>query len=283
MNMEASTKQGLMKKQNEQKNNNLIEIVDQNGVETGVEMVLKQNIALLPESVATDRIKASAGFYISNRKDLMDLNKIGKLEMLYGVLKEAMLGLEAGTDYDIVPFRGKPTVVRGKNGWFKIVDLIKPAEIVRFTNNVVTKGDDFYFNPATEELRHTLNGVRGQKFEDIEGTYAYIKFQNGFEKTVYLSKEDLQQIRDMSPSGQSDYSPWNTNAVKMCKTKVVKELAKELCTLWSGRLTSVLNRIVESDEVSIKSIDEKGNIINDDSIYKEVPVIEAKEVSIDEL
>lgn len=281
--MEASTKQGLMKSKNEQKKNNLIEIVDQNGVETGVEMVLKQNIALLPESVATDRIKASAGFYISNRKDLMGLNNIGKLEMLYGVLKEAMLNLEAGTDYDILPFKGKPTVVRSKNGWFKIVDLIKPAEIIRFTNNVVTKGDDFYFNPATEELNHVLVGTRGQNFEDIEGAYAYIKFKNGFEKTVYLSKEDLKQIRDMSPSGNGEFSPWTTNAVKMCKTKVVKELAKELCTLWSGRLTSVLTQIVESDEVSIKSIDEKGNIINDDSIYKEPITVEAKEVSIDEL
>lgn len=281
--MEASTKQGLMKNKNEQKKNNLIEIVDQNGVETGVEMVLKQNIALLPESVATDRIKASAGFYISNRKDLMGLNNIGKLEMLYGVLKEAMLNLEAGTDYDIIPFKGKPTVVRSKNGWFKIVDLIKPAEIIRFTNNVVTKGDDFYFNPATEELNHVLVGTRGQNFEDIEGAYAYIKFKNGFEKTVYLSKEDLKQIRDMSPSGNSEFSPWTTNAVKMCKTKVVKELAKELCTLWSGRLTSVLTQIVESDEVSIKSIDERGNIINDDSIYKEPITVDAKEVSIDEL
>ena len=283
MSSAALTKQNLMNKQKNEKNNNLVEMVDQTGVETGVEMILNQNIALLPKSVATDRIKASAGFYISNRKDLMGLDKIGKLEMLYGVLKEAMLNLEAGVDYDIVPFKGKPTVVRGKNGWFKIVDLIKPDEIVRFTNNVVTAGDDFYFNPATEELTHVLNGPRGQKFEEIEGAYAYVKFKNGFEKTVYLSKEDLTLIRDMSPSGKSNFSPWQTNAVKMCKTKVVKELAKELCTLWSGRLTSVLTRIVESDEVSIKSIDEKGNIVNDDSVYKEPITVEAEEVSIDEL
>lgn len=58
----------------------------------------------------------------------MKLDKNGKLQMLYGVLKEAMLGLEASNDYDIIPFKGKPVVVRSKNGWFKIIDLIKPSE-----------------------------------------------------------------------------------------------------------------------------------------------------------
>lgn len=248
--------------------NNLVEMVDQSGVELGVEKLIQKNNALLPSNVSIDRIKNSAGFYISNRKDdLMKLDKEGKLAMLYGVLKEAMVGCEAGTDYDIIAFKNKPTIIRNKNGWFKIVDMIKPAEIIRFTNNVVVKGDEFSFNPVTEEIKHVPKAT-SDKYDDIEYAYAYIKFANGFEKTVVLSKKDLDSIKKVSPSGSTQYSPWNTMPIKMVKTKVVKELAKELVTLYSGKLNSVLNAAIESDEQVVAKVDEQGHIINDNTIYE---------------
>lgn len=270
----ANSKQELIDK----KNNNLVEIVDKSGVEFGVEKVLKQNIALLPNNTIIDRIKTSAGFYISNRKDLMDLSNEGKLQMLYGVLKEAMLGLEAGIDYDIVPFKGKPTICRKKEGYFKIIDMIKPAEIIKFVNNVITTGDEYSFNPVTGELIHEMHGERYQDFDNILGSYAYIKFANGFEATAFLTKEDLQHIKNTSPSGKTDYSPWNSQSLKMVKTKTVKELAKELCTLWSNKLNSMLFSAVNSDEISVKEVDSKGFIKNDDTIYKtsKEKVIEAE-------
>lgn len=270
-----SNKEGLMK----QKNNNLVEITNKAGVELGVDKVLKQNIALLPKNISTDKIKASAGFYISNREDLMSLSNIGKLQMLYGVLKEAMLGLEAGTDYDIVPFKEKPTICRKKEGYFKIIDMIKPAEIVKFVNNVITTGDKYNFNPATGELTHEMYGERYQDFDNIVGSYAYIKFANGFESTVFLSKEDLTKIKDTSPSGKSEFSPWNSQSIKMVKTKTVKELAKELCTLWGNKLNSVQFNAMNSDEVSIKNVNEKGFIENDNSIY-DTNIIDQSEENI---
>lgn len=275
--MKENNKQQLK----QQQENNLVEITNKSGVELGVEKVLMQNIALLPKNISTDKIKTSAGFYISNRKDLMNLDNTGKLQMLYGVLKEAMLGLEAGTDYDIVPFKNKPTICRKKEGYFKIIDMIKPAEIVRFVSNVITTGDEYEFNPVTGELKHEMYGERFQDFDNIIGSYAYIKFANGFEATTFLTKEDLEKIKDTSPSGKSEYSPWNSQSLKMVKTKTVKELAKELCTLWGNKLNSVQFNAVNSDEVSIKNLDEKGYIINDNSIYdgEIIEVNEEQEVS----
>lgn len=252
----------------ENEQNNMIALVDQNGVEKAMGMLIARNSSLLPDSVAIERIKNSAGFYVSNRKDLMTLNKEGKLQMLYGILKEAMVGCEAGTDFDIVPFKGKPVVIRKKDGWYKIIDMIKPAEIIRFTNNVVFKGDEYNFNPVTEELAHIMN-TTSDKYDDIVAAYAYIKFANGFEKTVFMSKKDIDAIRRVSPSANSSFSPWTTMPVKMVKTKVVKELAKELFTLYSGKLNYILANAVNSDEVSVSEIDNKGNIINDDKVYEQ--------------
>ena len=267
----------------EVENNNLIEIVDKSGVETAVGKLVEQNASLLPANAIAERIKNSAGFYISNREDLMALGRDAKLQMLYGVLKEAMVGCEAGADYDIIPFKGKPTVIRNKNGYFKIIDMVKPAEIVRFTNNVVFKGDEFEFNPVTEELKHILK-VTSDKYEDIEYAYAYIKFANGFEKTVVMSKKDLDTIRKVSPSANTQYSPWQTQPVRMVKTKVTKELAKELLTLFSGKLTANMVNAINSDEQVVSDVDKQGHIANDDTIYEagfeeKTP----KKVSLDEI
>lgn len=267
-----------------QENKNLVELVDQSGVETAIERLLVKNNSLLPDNVITDRIKNSAGFYISNRDDLMKLDGNGKLQMLYGVLKEAMVGCEAGVDYDIIPFKGKPTIIRNKNGWFKLIDMIKPAEIIRFTSNVIIEGDDYSFDPVTEQLTHKMNNT-SDKYEDIVGAYAYIKFANGFEKTIFMSKKDINAIKKVSPSGNTAFSPWTTMPMKMVKTKVTKELAKDLFTLFSGRVNSTLAKAIESDEVSVKNIDNQGHIIDDNTIYDvEATVVEeTKGVNLDEI
>lgn len=275
VNEEAKTKNELVKNEEE----NYVKIIDQTGVESAIEKLVMKNNSLLPENVAVERIKNSAGFYISNRKDLMDLDNSGKVNMLYGVLKEAMVGCEAGTDYDIIPFKNKPTIIRKKEGWFKIIDMIKPAEIVRFTNNVVFKGDEFEYNPVTEDIKH-IPKVTSDKYEDIEYAYAYIRFANGFEKTIVMSKKDLDSIRKVSPSASTSFSPWTTMPIKMVKTKVVKELAKELFTLFSGRVNSVLSQAINSDEQVVSRVDNKGHIVNDATIYEE----KAKEVhTLDEV
>ena len=270
---ELSNKNDLVQKQEQ----DYIKVVNQSGVEQGIENIIMKNNALLPNDVSIERIKNSAGFYISNRKDLMELDSSGKLQTLYGVLKEAMVGCEAGTDYDIIPFKGKPTIIRKKEGWFKIIDMIKPAEIVRFTNNVVFKGDEFSYNPVTEDIKH-IPKITSDKYDDIEYAYAYIRFANGFEKSVVLSKKDLDTIKKVSPSGNTAFSPWNTMPVKMVKTKVVKELAKELFTLFSGRVNSALSQAINSDEQAVNRVDNKGFIVNDATIYEEKETKSLKDV-----
>lgn len=260
----SNTKNELIEKEEQ----GYVKLIDQTGVESAVEKLVMKNNSLLPNNVAVDRIKNSAGFYISNKEDLLKLDNNAKMQMLYGVLKEAMVGCEAGADYDIVPFKGKPVVIRKKEGWYKIIDMIKPAEIIRFTSNVVFNGDEFEFNPVTEEIKHKPL-VTSDKYDDIEYSYAYIKFANGFEKTVILSKKDLDAIKKVSPSANSTFSPWTSMPVKMVKTKTVKELAKELFTLFSSRVNAVLSQVIESDESSINYINSKGYIVNDKKIYDE--------------
>lgn len=259
-----NTRQDLIKREEE----NMVQLMDQAGIESAIDKLISKNNSLLPANVAIERIKNSAGFYIANREDLMKLDKNAKLQMLYGIIKEAMVGCEAGTDFDIVPFKGKPVTIRKKEGWYKIIDMIKPAEIIRFTTNIIFSGDNYEFNPVTEELFHKKI-VDSDKYQDIEAAYCYIEFKNGFRKTIFMTKKDIDTIKKVSPSGNTSFSPWTTMPVKMVKTKCVKEMAKELFTLFSGKVNSVLAQAINSDENSVSNINKKGYIENDKIIYSE--------------
>ena len=126
-----------IEKQEEQ---GLIALVDQSGVELAMDKLMGKNNSLLPSNVAVERIKNSAGFYISNREDLMALPQKEKLSMLYGVLKEAMVGCEAGVDYDIVPFKNKYYVVKNSEDFVSYITELTEVDIngdlinVKFTN-----------------------------------------------------------------------------------------------------------------------------------------------------
>lgn len=261
--------------QNNQVSTNVIQmdLSTQNGVQQGVENIITKNASLMPENANTKRIINSAGFYIASCKhsdSLLKMNKEGKLQMLYGVLKEAMVGGEAGTDYDIITFKGKPTIMRKKEGWFKIIDMIKPGEIIRFTSGVFNIEDDIKFNPVTEELYGNFEDLLPVvTFADVGRSFAHIEFSTGFKMTVSMSREQMEQLKSKSPSGKSDFSPWNAFPSKMVETKITKELAKKLFTLFSKNLESHFKQAIMSDENYVESIDENGNVKTNNSIYNE--------------
>lgn len=263
--------------------NDVVIITNQRGVEEGMKLIINRNLALLPKTVNVQRIINSAGFYISNKPELLELDNKGKLNMLYGILKEAIVGNIAGEDFDIIVYGGKPVMSRTREGWFRIIELIKPADIVKFVLNVATTGDEIGYNPATETVYHTLHGERGQEYKDILGAYAYIKFSNGFEKSVYMTKDDLDFLKSKSPSANGSkphLSPWNNNSIRMVKTKVAKELAKELYSLFKGKLNRQCQQIAMLDEKPIKNVNLDGSITIDNIEPLKTPTIDTMPVEI---
>lgn len=267
--------------------NRYIEVMDQSGVEKALSKFIDNNKSLIPQFASMERIINAASFYIVNKPELMNMDKKNKLLMIYGVLNEAMLGNEAGGDYDILLFKGEPTISRNKDGWFKIIDLIKPADILRFTLGAPLKEDYVNFDPVTEDLTHRISEEQSKiSYDNIQGGYAHIEFANGFKKTIYMNKAQIDLIKSFSPGANGDkkeFTVWYKNPQKMVKTKAAKELAKELVTLFKGRLTSQMANAINSDELVVQRIDGKGNIITDNSIYNQEELIIQDDVIVETL
>ena len=81
---------------------------------------------------------------------------------------------------------------------------------------------------GSDKLSGTVR-LDGEKTSDeVIGYFAYFKLLNGYEKTLYISKEDITAYaKHYSPSFNSKYSPWQTEFDKMaCKTVLRQLISK---------------------------------------------------------
>ena len=71
--------------------------------------------------------------------------------------------------------------------------------------------------------------LNGERVSDvIVGYFAYFKLLNGYEKTFYMSKEEITKYAEYySPSYNSKFSPWQKEFDKMaCKTVLRQLISK---------------------------------------------------------
>jgi len=98
---------------------------------------------------------------------------------------------------------------------------------------------EFCLNNTTEwELRKNKN------IDDIVGYYAFFKLNNGFEKSLYMTKQEVTAHgKKYSQSFKKDYGLWVDSFDDMAKKTVLKQLLSK----W-GILSIEMQKAVESDQ-----------------------------------
>ena len=159
-----------------------------------------------------------------------------------------------------------------RSGYYKKINVleIKEGEIIK------------PFNQLTEEIEISLieDDEEREKAETI-GYYASYEYKNGFTKAIYWSKSKMENhAKKYSQAYRKDirektkYSFWSKNFDEMGK----KTMIRQLISKW-GILSASMQTAFESDMAVVGSDGSRDYV---DS--KEEPtIIEAKEVSIDEL
>lgn len=148
-----------------------------------------------PEKVAMECVKAAA----------LDLPLVKSLGYAY-----------------VVPYKGVPTFTIGYKGLIQLAQRTGQYQTIN--------ADKVYEGELTgsDKLSGTVR-LDGEKTSDeVIGYFAYFKLLNGYEKTLYISKEDITDYaKHYSPSFNSKYSPWQTEFDKMaCKTVLRQLISK---------------------------------------------------------
>jgi recombination protein RecT len=145
----------------------------------------------------------------------------------------AELGLDiSGTlgDAYVVPFSNKvqdqwrmtAQLIIGYRGLARLAR--QAGGVARIESNVVCENDEFDLVEGTE-FRLTYRKGRGERGKAV-GAYALVQFTDGSFQAEYMSRDDIEAVRNNSKSGKSP--AWVNHWGEMARKTVFRRLAKWL-------------------------------------------------------
>jgi recombination protein RecT len=227
-------------------------------------------------------LKEKSSAFISSVVDLYSTdNSLQKcdpqavaLECVKAALIDLPLVKSLGFAY-VVPYKNKPTFTIGYKGLIQLAQRTGQYKTINTGN--VYEGELL----GVDKLSGTpdLSGERTS--DNVIGYFAYFKLLNGYEKSTYMSKEDMIEYADnYSPSFQASIfldpkqngsTPWYKEFDKMAQKTLLRQLISKY-----GPMSVNMVKAIESDDVGKTPHQEVKENAN-----KTIIDVEATDVTVD--
>ena len=181
--------------------------------------------ALAPDIKGFDVQKLGQQLLLAASSNPQILN-CSKESILKSMMHAAELGLNiSGLQGDayIVPYKGTAQFLPGYRGLLRL--LRRSGNVKSIEANVVFEGEHFVNRSGTNpvfEHEPTSPSRRGE----LLGVYALVHYKDGGMDKAFLWKEEVDKIRDNSPSARSSSSPWHKWYNEMAKKTAIRALMK---------------------------------------------------------
>ena len=110
----------------------------------------------------------------------------------------------------------------GYKGFIQLAQ--RSGQVTRLNAGEIYESQYKGFNPLTEDLEVDMSAIPKEK-EKVVGYFAFMRLANGFEKTVFWTKERVQAHgKKYSQSFSSKYSPWQSDFDAMARKTVLKHM-----------------------------------------------------------
>ena len=153
------------------------------------------------------------------------LAKATNESIMTAAMKAAVLNLpiEPSLGYAyIVPYKNQAQFQIGYKGLIRLAQ--RSGQVTRLNAGEVYESQYKGFNPLTEDLEVDMTAIPKEK-EKVVGYFAFMRLVNGFEKTVFWTKERVQAHgKKYSQSFSSKYSPWQSDFDAMARKTVLKHM-----------------------------------------------------------
>lgn len=166
----------------------------------------------------------------------------------YSVVSSAMIAATLDLPIDpnlgfawIVPYGRKAQFQMGYKGFVQLA--LRTGQYKNINVIEIHKGQLKSYNPLTEELELDFEN---KESNEIIGYAAYFKLINGFEKTIYWSKEKVT-MHGKRFSKTFKNGPWKTDFDAMAK----KTLLKNTLSKW-GILSIDMQTAIQADQAVVK-------------------------------
>lgn len=212
------------------------------------------NLALSSENVRAqfqNCLREKAGAFIASLIDLYGsdkyLQECDPQAVVMEAVKAATLDLpinkQLGFAY-IVPYKKVPQFQMGYKGYIQLG--LRSGQYRTLNANIVPEGIEVDEDLLTGEV--TFSGERTSK--KPQGYFAHMVLLNGFTKTLYMTKADVEDhAKRYSKSFAYDSSAWKTNFDQMAKKTVIRILLSHYGPMSTDMVTALTSsRDDEADE-----------------------------------
>jgi recombination protein RecT len=164
----------------------------------------------------------------------------------------------------VVPYGTKAQFQMGYKGYIQLA--LRTGQYKAINVVEIREGELISWNPLSEEVEIDFTQRKSDK---VIGYAGYFKLLNGFEKTVYWSKEEVEShAKKFSKTYSFKNGVWQTDFDSMAKKTVLRNLLSkwgilsiEMQRAYSADNNSVKDTILKEDNVEIDF--ETGEVIED--------------------
>lgn len=123
----------------------------------------------------------------------------------------------------VVPYKGKPTFTIGYKGLIQLAQ--RSGQFKTINADAVCEGELKGFDKLSGMI-----DLSGEKTSNtVVGYFAYFKLLNGYEKSLYMTVEEMRDYADKyspaySKNKDKGYSPWYNEFDKMAQKTVLRQL-----------------------------------------------------------
>ena len=204
------------------------------------QLVQNDKVKGMIANVLHDRAPQFATSIVSIVNSNRSLANVDQMSVIQSAMVAATLDLPIDQNLGyvwLVPYKGKAQAQIGYKGY---IQLAQRSGQYRAMNAVtVHEGELTSWNPLTEEIGYDPTK---RTSDNVIGYIGYFKLLNGFEKTVYWSREQIEAHRQrFSKAGGN--SPWASDFDAMA----LKTVLKSMLTKW-GPMSTQLAEAVSKDE-----------------------------------
>lgn len=157
-----------------------------------------------------------------------NLQKCNPMSVIYAAMKSVPVGLpiENNLGYAaVIPYGENASFQIMRNGWVELA--MRTGQVKFIANEIVHKGELVKKNKFTGEY---VFDEDKKESDEVIGYMAYIKLNNGFEKTVYWTIEEVKaHALRYSQTFKKGYGIWKDNFDAMALKTVLKNLIVKYC------------------------------------------------------
>uniref|UniRef100_UPI00403FB6E5 recombinase RecT n=1 Tax=Lentilactobacillus hilgardii TaxID=1588 RepID=UPI00403FB6E5 len=159
------------------------------------DLVKQDKIKQMLASTLGSRSQQFATSLVSVVNENYQLGKVDQMSVINSAMVAATLDLPINQNLGymwLVPYKDKATPQIGYKGYIQLAQ--RTGKYKSMNAITVYEGQLKSWNPLTEEADYDPNGKTDSN--KVIGYIGYFKLLNGFEKTVYWTKEEIEAHRD---------------------------------------------------------------------------------------